>query len=129
MRSSPFPEDMLRRLDLFGRYEVDPRTCGIDGSEIWPTCVAPFYPYSQEDRDGFLGNLHAAVADDHGGFATYGAARLVWELLGGEALRTAAAWPLIDAGIEFKAARGLSTAHFTGYEMQRIHERQHTKEI
>jgi len=122
-RSSRFPTDMLRRLELLGRYELDPRSSGIDAAEIHPTCVAPFLTDAQADRDGFLTDLHALVAGDQGGFATFGAARLVWEFWSGEAVRIPAALPLIDAGIDFKLARGLSTARLTGYEMQRLHAR------
>src|SRR5205823_7955744 len=122
-RPSRFPPDMLRRLELFGRYELDPQTSGIDAGEVWPTCMAPFVDDASADRDGFLTDLHTLVAGDHGGFATFGAARLVWELHSGAALTIPAAWPLIDAGIEFKRARGLPTASLTGYEMQRLTQR------
>jgi hypothetical protein len=121
-RASRFPADMLQRLELLGRFELDPRTSGIDSGEIWPTCVAPFWEDANADRDGFLTDLHALVATEHGGFETFGAARLVWELLGGEALRTPAALPLIDGGIEFKRARGLPNASLTDYEMQRLYQ-------
>lgn len=111
---------MLRRMELFGRYELDPRASGLDSSEIWPVCVAPFVQAATDDRDGFLTDLHALVATDQGGFATFGVARLVWELIGREALSTPAAWPLIDAGIEFKRARGLPNMSLTGYEVDRL---------
>jgi hypothetical protein len=114
---------MLQRLELLGRFGLDPFTSGIDSGEIWSDCVAQFYEDAVADRDGFLADLHALVATDRGGFATFGAARLVWEFHGGEALRISAAWPFIDAGIEFKRARGLPTMSFTGYEMQRLRER------
>jgi hypothetical protein len=96
---------MPQRLELLGRYSLDPFTSGgIDASEIGD-CVAPFLQDALADPDGFLTNLHTLIAADRGGFATFGAARLVWELYGDQALRTPAAWPLIDAGIDFKRAR------------------------
>jgi len=114
---------MPNRLELLGRHGLDPFTSGIDSGEIWPDSIAPFLQDAHADPDGFLSDLHALVAADHGGFATFGASRLVWELYGGEALDNPAAWPLIDAGINFKRARGLPTANLTGYEMQRLTQR------
>jgi hypothetical protein len=101
---------------------LDPQNSGIDGGVVVTTCIAPFYEDSQADREGFLTDLLAAIAHDQGGFATFGAARLVWELYGGDCLRIPAALPLVDAGIEFKRLRGLPTAMLTGYEMERLHQ-------
>jgi hypothetical protein len=64
------------------------------------------------------------VRGDQGGFATFGAASLTWELFGDKALRLPAALPLIDAGIQFKLARGLPPAMtLTGHELQRFSQR------
>jgi hypothetical protein len=120
---SPFPADMLRRLDRFGRQQYDPLTSGVDATDIWQTCAAPFYPFATADRDGFLTALQAVVAGDRSGFATYGAARLVWEFFSGDALTVPAAWPLIDAGITFKRDRGMPMDRLTGYEQQRLADR------
>jgi len=122
-KASRFPSDMLRRMDLLGRYQLGSHASGIDGEEIWPHCIAPFAQVSNADRDGFLRDLRAVAAEDQGGFATLGVACLVWELYGGEALTVPAALPLIDAGIDFKLARGLPTASLTGYEMKRLIQR------
>jgi hypothetical protein len=119
----PFPADMLQRMDLFGRFELDRFDSGINSNEIWPHCVAPFYDFATADPDGFLMALRSVVHGHEGGFATYGAARLVWELLGQDGIRRATALPLIDAGIDFKIERGLPGLHFTPYEMRRIAER------
>jgi hypothetical protein len=109
-------------LELLGRSGLDVLTSGVDASGL-ATRIADLHPDARADRDGFLADLHALVAADTGGFATYGAARLVWELYGGEALTIPATWPLIDGGIDFKLARGLPSATFTGYEWQRYRER------
>ncbi|MEU7588457.1 hypothetical protein AB0A95_19460 [Micromonospora sp. NPDC049230] len=116
---SPFPDDMFGWLEVFGRYEFDAHGSGIDGGNLWQR-VGQLYEYAMSDREGFLSGLRAIVATDQGGFATFGAARLTWEMYGGEALGIPAALPLIDGGIEFKRSRGLPTALLTGYEMQRI---------
>jgi hypothetical protein len=114
---------MRQRLELFGRYQLDPMGSGIT-SDVFTTCVVPFVDYidaGEAEQEDFLRDLHDVAAADRGGFATYGAASLTWELFGDRALRLPAAWPLIDAGIEFKLARGLPPAAvLTGYELQRF---------
>jgi|KBSSwiStaDraftv2_1062776.scaffolds.fasta_scaffold651322_2 hypothetical protein len=116
---SRFPADMVRWLEIFGRHSLDPQRSGIDGGDLWSR-LAPLHEYCGSDREGFLAELAAVVAGDRGGFATFGAARVVWEMFSGEALNIPAALPLIDAGIEFKLARGLPDLMLTGYESQRI---------
>ncbi|MDG4772208.1 hypothetical protein [Solwaraspora sp. WMMD792] len=106
-------------MGLFGRYSLDAQHSGIDGGDLWRR-VGGLYGHATGDREGFLAGLQAVVADDRGGFATFGAARLVWEMYGSDALRIPLALPLIDAGIEFKRSRGLSSAMLTGFEMERI---------
>ena len=113
---------MLRWLEIFGRHSLDPQHSGIDGSDLWSR-LAPLHEYSSRDREGFLAELAAVVAGDQGGFATFGAARVVWEMFGGEALNIPAALPLIDAGIAFKRSRGLPDLMLTGYESQRLAQR------
>lgn len=116
---SRFPADMMSWLDNFGRMRLDNQQSRVDSADVWPR-IAAFIEEAKSDRDGFLADLTAFVADDPGGFATLGAAGVVWEMFSGEALDIPAAHPLIDAGIAFKRARGLPTAALTGYEMQRL---------
>ncbi|WP_326552585.1 hypothetical protein [Micromonospora sp. NBC_01813] len=107
---------MLRWLDVVGRSWLDPQRGGIDD---WSR-FGQLYDYATRDREGFLAELQALVAGARGGFATLGAARVVWELYDGDALRIPSAWSLIDAGIEFKRSRGLPAIMLTGYESQRL---------
>lgn len=120
-RASRFPADMLRRMETFGRYEWEPHSSDLGAGEV-RSSVAPFRTDARTDPDGFLADLRTAVAGDLNGFATFGAASLVWELYGAEAVRTPAAWPLIDAGIDFKLVRGLPCG-LTGHEWQRQNAR------
>ncbi|GIF77863.1 hypothetical protein [Asanoa siamensis] len=120
-RRPRLPDDMPRWLERFGRHSFDVTRSGIDGGDMWDR-IGSLHGWATSDRDGFLTALRAVVAGDQGGFATFGAARLVWEMYGCECLRIPGALPLIDAGIEFKRSRGLPTAMMTGYEMQRVHE-------
>jgi hypothetical protein len=114
---------MKWRMEQFGRYEFDPQGSGINDIDIWSQYMGPFYEYATADPDGFLTELRAVVADDRGGFATFGAARLVWEMFSDRCLQIPGALPLVDAGIDFKIARGLDGLRMTGYEQQRLHER------
>ena len=116
-RRSRFPRDMLDGLALMGRYEMDPQGSGIDGGEVAQRWVVPFLADAQRDPEGFTADLRALVASDTGGFATYGASRLVWDLLSG--FHTPDAVALLDDAIAFKRAFGLAGFHLTGYEWKR----------
>lgn len=115
---SRFPADMTRRLELLGRFEFDPQGSGVDAGEIYPNCIEPFMGYVGEDRDGFIAELRSFVADDEGGFASYGAGCLVVELAG-KGVRTPDALALLDSAIEFKRARRVPSAMVKGYEWDR----------
>lgn len=118
-----FPGDMRHRLDQFGRRALDPVGSGIR-VDVYTSCLVPYADYVNADeaeQEAFLRDLREVVAADQGGFATYGAASLTWELFGDSALRLPAALPLIDAGIAFKLARSLPPAMIlTGYELRRF---------
>lgn len=120
---STFPADTFKRLEMFGRFEFDPFNSGIDNPNIYNDCVIPYFAGAKADPDGFFAELAAVIAGDEGGFATFGAARLCWELFDSDVVRMPAALPFIDAGIDFKLARGLSTGHLTGYEHERLLQR------
>jgi len=111
---------MVERMDLFGRYEFDWHNSGIDSSDVWSDYVGPLYEAAWADPERFLTELRHTVAGARGGFAVFGAACLAWKFFGKDCLELPAAWPLIDAGIEFKRRRGLGPAHLTGYEQQRL---------
>lgn len=109
---------MLRRLELLGRFEMDPIGSDVDSGVVYPECVAPFYEAAKADPYGFVAQLHEVVVVDRGGFATYGASRLVFELLGPE-FRSDESLALLDRAIAFKRERGLPTFGLTGYELNR----------
>jgi hypothetical protein len=119
-RRARFPRDMLRRLEILGRFEMDPVGSGIDANQV-SQCVMPFYEDAKADPDGFLADLRVLSASDASGFARYGASRLVFELLGHEA-RTDDALAMLDAAIAFKRERGLPSIRLTGYELARWEE-------
>jgi hypothetical protein len=108
---------MAAFLDRLGRQAMDPFRSDVDGDDVWPW-VAALYEDARADPEGFVTDLEALAATTTGGFATYGASRLVWELLGA-GMRTEAALLMLDRAIEFKRERGLAPAHLTGYERDR----------
>jgi hypothetical protein len=116
-RRRRFPRDMVERLELFGRYEMDPWSSGLDGGDLAQQCIIPFLEDAQGDPESFTSELRDLVAGDRGGYATYGASRLVFELL--SEYRTAGALALLDAAIVFKRTMGLPIAHLNGFEMER----------
>lgn len=115
---SPFPADMDRRLEKLGRFEFDAQGSGMDSTTVYSECIAPFSGMASQDHDEFIAALRAHVANDRGGFATYGASCLVVEVAGMD-VRTHDALALLDAGIEVKRVRGLPSAMLKGYEWQR----------
>lgn len=119
---SPFPDDMLKRLDRLGRSKIDIMNSGVDWDEVIKNCIAPFYDQAVADPCKFLSDIRQVIEHDTGGFATYGASCLVFELIP-DSLRTEAGTALVDGGIEFKLKRGLGLASFTGYETDRYFEK------
>ncbi len=118
---TPFPDDMLERLDRLGRSKIDIMGSGIDWPEVVQNCIAAFYEQATADPDKFLSDLTRLIEDDSGGFATYAASSLMIELIP-ESRRTDVGGALLDRAIDFKARRGLPLSSFTGYEVERYHE-------
>jgi hypothetical protein len=110
-----------RWLELYGRYQFDVLHSGLGGREI-DDQIVPLYQYATSDPESFLSEQRAVVREDEGGFATFGAARLVWDMYAEDSLRDPRALPLIDAGIEFKRARDLPSWSLTPYEMERLQQ-------
>jgi hypothetical protein len=108
---------MVEFLERLGRQALDPLRSDVDGDEVLPWFPA-LLGDATADPEGFLEDLNALAATTTGGFTAYGASRLVFELLG-TGRRTDAALSLLDRGIEFKRARGLSPINLTGYEWNR----------
>ncbi len=60
------------------------------------------------------------MADDRGGFAAYGASRLVFDLL--SEYRTPGALALLDAAVALKRTLGMSMLQLNDYESRRWRE-------
>ncbi|GAA4263580.1 hypothetical protein [Dactylosporangium darangshiense] len=120
-RRPRFPADIASWLENFGRYTLDIHHSGVDGMAV-VTRFDALRDYATTDPDGFLVELRTVVAGDDGGFATFGAACLVWQMLD-DCLEMPAALPLIDAGLDFKLERGLPPGMFNANEMLRLAQR------
>jgi hypothetical protein len=107
--ASRFPGDILPVLERFGRLEANPQGSGVNYDEVVQRLFVPYVQQANTDPHGFFADLRAVVANEGGGYATFGAARLVWELLTGEVRDNppAPALALVKAGIEFKRTHGL----------------------
>lgn len=82
-RATRLPDDVVTRMERFGRFEFDPAGTDIDASDVWGELQAPFLPFAQSDPEGFTRALAEAVLPA-GGFALFGAARTVWNLVGSD---------------------------------------------
>lgn len=74
--------DIIPWLVAYGRFKIDDEHSGIDRDEIWPT-VAAIHKIWRGKAQEFVDRL-ADVASPVGGWAVYGAHRLVSEILGSE---------------------------------------------
>ncbi|MFC7762613.1 hypothetical protein ACFQY4_34640 [Catellatospora bangladeshensis] len=114
---------MLQRLEMLGRFTLGRQESRIDSGEVWRRCLAPFLDEARADPDGFFGELGELLRGDAGGFAALGAGQLAWEALSDESLTNPAVAP-VDAGIDFKLARGLTRYDLAPYEVGRLSRRQ-----
>jgi hypothetical protein len=110
---------MLERLDRLGRCGLDMVGSGVDWAEVIKNCIVPFHSQAVADPVKFLSDLTTLIEHDTGGFATYGAVSLMYELVDASVVRSPVGAALLYRGIDFKIQRGLPPASFTGYESER----------
>jgi hypothetical protein len=111
------PVDPVERLVAFGRYSFDPMGSDLDPVDVWTQIVAPHHESAVADPDAWCRRL-AGLALPAGGWAVYGAQRMVVELLGGD-YRGREFLVMQDAALDWMHARGVASAHLTGYERAR----------
>ncbi|WP_327342415.1 hypothetical protein [Streptomyces europaeiscabiei] len=104
-RAPELPGDVVSRMERFGRFEFDPVGTDIDASDVWGELQAPFLPFAQSDPEGFARALADAVLPA-GGFALFGAARTVWNLVG-SGFSSPAHHSVRMAALEFLRANGV----------------------
>ena len=101
-------------LERFGRSVYDP----VENRWPWPSAatdlIVPMYQRYQAGPDQFLAAL-ADIAETHGGWAAYGAERLMIEVAGNNRGHAAYA-RIMGASLSFLRSRGVPPKMVTGYE-------------
>lgn len=108
------PGNIVELMQEFGQYEFSPMNSSSDPARIWGDLVASLYTVAQEDSPRFLRELSDAVLPA-GGWAVYGGAHLVWEVLGGD-VEDPHYDAMMDASLEFLRHQGVSMGMLKGYE-------------
>ncbi|MET8198568.1 hypothetical protein [Micromonospora taraxaci] len=109
-------DELIANMERFGRYTFKPLGQHDDPNEIWHDLIGPLLPIAQADPDAFVTRLNRAVASTEG-WAVYGAAHAIIELLGGD-FRHPAAGELMHRSLQFLRSRGVPELHLTGYERE-----------
>jgi hypothetical protein len=79
--SGRLPSDIVRRMERFGRHEIDPRASREDPVDLFEITQTPLVSLAATDPAGFIRELADACVPT-GGFATFGADRTVINLVG-----------------------------------------------
>jgi len=101
-------------IERFGRHMYDPDES--PWPSVWADLVGPMYYAYRADQDIFLMTL-AVVAEQYGGWVSYGAERLMIEVAGGD-LEHPAYGRIMNASLGFLRACGVPPMKVTGYEWQ-----------
>jgi len=114
--SRPGSGDVTADLERFGRSEYDP----VESRWPWPSSgvdfVVPMYERYQADPDGFMATL-AHIADAAGGWAAYGAEKLMFEVAGGSDSEKLSVYDrIMKSSLGFLRSLGVPPKMLTGYE-------------
>jgi hypothetical protein len=118
-RSSPersLPINIVSMTEQFGRHEFDSMGSDLAAFSVWQNLVSPLATYAQTDTAGFVRELAEAVIPA-GGWAVYGGARLVGELLDPK-LPDPNYHVLMTHSLDFLRACGVPPLKVSGYEWQ-----------
>jgi Flp pilus assembly protein TadD len=108
------PLDIVPMMEKVGWFQFDPTHSGVDADEIYLPIIAPLHRLAQAAPGPFLEALRDAVLPG-GGWAVYGAARTVMEVLAGD-YDHPAYHDLLRASLEFLRERGVPATMLNGYE-------------
>jgi hypothetical protein len=103
-------------METFGRFEFDPQGSGIDAAYVWESFQAPLLPLTQTDPDAFVTSLAEAVVHV-GGWAAYGAAHTVMNLLDGR-LDHSSYRAILEVSLQFLRDNGVPNNRLNGYEWE-----------
>ncbi len=112
------PGNIVSIMERYGMYEFNPQT-GAFSQEANGQLMGDLYPFASADPDGFLTALADAVLPV-GGWAVYGASRLIWELLSSspEGRQHPLYKAIMSAALEFLRTQGVSIGMLRGYERE-----------
>ncbi|MFC4106127.1 hypothetical protein [Micromonospora zhanjiangensis] len=100
-------------MEDFARYEMLGDASGIDSSQVWPM-VGSMLPVAQSNRDGFLTAV-AETVTPVGGWAAYGASRLVAEVIDSD-FEEETARVILDGAVTFLRQHGVPPQRLRTYE-------------
>jgi hypothetical protein len=112
-RSTLLPRDIVRRMEEFARYEMLGEASGIDPGQVWPM-IGSMLPVAQSDREGFVTAV-AETVTPVGGWAAYGASRLVAELIGLD-FEGERAQAILEGAVVFLRQHGVPPLRVRPYE-------------
>lgn len=110
------PPDTVERVAGFGRYEVNPEGSGEQGEEQGRLMI-DLYPFASAEPERFMADLADAVLPV-GGWAVYGASRVIWELVDPPDKQHPAYKAIMDGAIAFLRSNGVPPMRVRGYEWQ-----------
>lgn len=108
------PPDIVDHATRFGHSEVDPQGSGDQGEEMgW--LIGELYPFASAEPARFMTDLADAVTPV-GGWAVYGASRIVWELISSPNEQSSEYKAIMDGAIAFLRSNGVPPMRIRGYE-------------
>ncbi|WP_405933366.1 hypothetical protein [Streptomyces sp. NBC_00827] len=102
-------------MEEFGRFEFDPTGSTIDASCVWSELQAPLLDFARYDPEEFAAELADSVSPV-GGFALFGAARTIWNLVGSD-FRSPAYDSVRTAALEFLRSNGVPAGRISAHDM------------
>jgi hypothetical protein len=110
----PLPSDIVGKLELFGKHEWAVPFSPYDSSEIWNTVLQPLITPAQSSPAEMIDALAANVSP-HGGWAAYGAERLMYELVSDP--QQYPSYPTVmDASLSFLRQNNVPPMRVSGHE-------------
>ena len=109
------PSDIIRMMERFGRFEFDPQESSEDDARDIGSLEPELYPFASADPDGFLVALAEAVLPV-GGWAAYGAERIIRSLLGPSVSQHPSYNAIMSASLAFLRTNGVPPMRLNDYE-------------
>lgn len=109
------PSDIISMMERFGRFEFDPQGSSEDEARAMGSIEPKLFPFASTDPEGFLVALAEAVLPV-GGWAAYGAERIIWSLLGQSFSQRPLYKAIMSSSLEFLRTNGVPPMRLNDYE-------------